>query len=114
MGHSHGQPFRQDTAPLIGLHLPIGFRDVVAFSLGEKHRQSSGTASNGGLPRYARECYPHSTALIWLNATRACTEMSTRGCVHNTDELMSRERHVILPATVEDGRARRRGTTLDR
>jgi len=54
MGRSHGQPFRQDTAPLIGLHLPMGFRDAVAFSLGEKQRQSSGTASNGGLPRYAR------------------------------------------------------------
>jgi hypothetical protein len=54
MGRSHGQPFRQDTAPLIGLHLPMGFRDAVAFSLGEKQRQSSGTASNGGLPRYAQ------------------------------------------------------------
>jgi len=30
-----------------------------------KRRQ--GTASKGRLPRYARECYPHSTALIWLN-----------------------------------------------
>jgi hypothetical protein len=54
MGHSHGQSFRQETAPLIGLHLPMGFRDAVAFSLGEKQRQSSGTTSNGGLPRYAR------------------------------------------------------------
>jgi hypothetical protein len=27
MGHSHGQPFRQETAPLIRLHLPMGFKD---------------------------------------------------------------------------------------
>jgi hypothetical protein len=27
MGHSHGQSFRQETAPLIGLHLPMGFKD---------------------------------------------------------------------------------------
>jgi hypothetical protein len=26
MGHSHGQPFRQDTALLIGLNLPMGSR----------------------------------------------------------------------------------------
>jgi len=52
MGHSDGQPFRQDTAPLIGLHLPMGFRDAVAFSLGE----SSGNRRNSFEWRSAEIC----------------------------------------------------------
>jgi hypothetical protein len=61
IGHSHGQPFRQDTAPWVQGRGRVQPR--------RKQRQSLGIASNGGLRRYARECYPHSTALIWLNPT---------------------------------------------
>jgi len=56
MGHSHGQPFRQDTAPLIGLHLPMGFRDAFAFSLGE----SSGNRRNSFEWRSDEICPPVS------------------------------------------------------
>jgi hypothetical protein len=57
MGHSHGQSFRQETAPLIGLHLPMGFKDELRSASAKAAAIVLGTASNGGLPRYARERY---------------------------------------------------------
>jgi len=69
MGHSHGQPFRQHTAHGT-FDRPSSANGFHGCGRIQPRRKRSARNSFKGLsPEISLECYPHSTALIWLNAT---------------------------------------------